>query len=837
MPTIFWEGKNMNHIGKRILSFGLTAVMLTSVLPVAFSASAASASDTGTEGVSQIHESSGGNHTSTAENMSGADFADYVGIANDCEIIDFSELSEDEIITSVEDYLEFSGNDAPGAGAASQALPAECDNSTNENSIYCPPIGDQGMVSACGTWSASYYNYTYTANRAKGIPTTENNIYSPIWTYNFGNSGYVEGGVNSPVVYNIIRIMGALTVEDVPATNSIDPLQLIFDWHAENGLWKKALRNRLTSYGFFTPESYVEGYYPGFNTPVAPTGTPVTSADDSDLAAMKTAISNGEVLNFNSFVFGWDQTKIKRASGVDNRFVGESIIRGCKKRDGYHAMVIVGYNDNIWTDINDNNKVDSGEMGAFKIANSWSTIYGNKGFCWIAYDALNKVSSVSGAPSYIYRQPCIDTVSAIKVDPIKYESGVYLKYVLNSAERANTHVYVTARKKSDRSQAITKLVPPYNLEGAINPIDIVEDFSYRGTSTAADGEMYYDLNNLIPDIDRTKINDYDWQVNIYDTTDNDKPLTIKEVKIIDDSTSGEYDMLGGRTYTINGSEKVFYTSEVSFPFSAEVKVSPSEIHTLEEVRISALTKGGTAPFKYQFELEKDGKKTMLESFSNNFECFKRLNADGDCTIIATVKDSKGVTTVARKPITVKKTEITALTPDKATADKGETIVFTPQVSNLAPSFDFSNFRYTVTKDGVSKQYYAKMDNTLEWTPEEDGNYTITCDIMVRDDLVASKTVDYTVKDNSITIYYKGYSNPNIHYQVGSGSWTNVPGVAMTATNEVSGYTHKYTINLGNATYANVCFNNGNGNWDSNNGSNYRFEKGTYKYPNSNITRV
>ena len=58
---------------------------------------------------------------------------------------------------------------------------------------------------------------------------------------------------------------------------------------------------------------------------------------------------------------------------------------------------------------------------------------------------------------------------------------------------------------------------------------------------------------------------------------------------------------------------------------------------------------------------------------------------------------------------------------------------------------------------------------------------------------------------------------------------------MTATNEVSGYTHKYTINLGNATYANVCFNNGSS-WDSNNGSNYRFEKGTYKYSNGTITK-
>ncbi len=57
----------MHHIGKRILGFGLTAAMLASVLPGTIVASAASASDIGTEGVSQLLESSGGNHTSTAE--------------------------------------------------------------------------------------------------------------------------------------------------------------------------------------------------------------------------------------------------------------------------------------------------------------------------------------------------------------------------------------------------------------------------------------------------------------------------------------------------------------------------------------------------------------------------------------------------------------------------------------------------------------------------------------------------------------------------------------------------------------------------------------------------
>ncbi len=57
-------------------------------------------------------------------------------------------------------------------------------------------------------------------------------------------------------------------------------------------------------------------------------------------------------------------------------------------------MTIVGYNDNIWIDINSNGKVDDGEKGAFKIANSHGPDYANNGFVWMAYDALNKKSSV-----------------------------------------------------------------------------------------------------------------------------------------------------------------------------------------------------------------------------------------------------------------------------------------------------------------------------------------------------------------------------------------------------------------------------------------------------------
>ena len=34
-------------------------------------------------------------------------------------------------------------------------------------------------------------------------------------------------------------------------------------------------------------------------------------------------------------------------------------------------MTIVGYDDDIWYDINEDGKVQEGEKGAFKVANSW----------------------------------------------------------------------------------------------------------------------------------------------------------------------------------------------------------------------------------------------------------------------------------------------------------------------------------------------------------------------------------------------------------------------------------------------------------------------------------
>ncbi|HEX3075995.1 MAG TPA: carbohydrate binding domain-containing protein [Lachnospiraceae bacterium] len=89
--------------------------------------------------------------------------------------------------------------------------------------------------------------------------------------------------------------------------------------------------------------------------------------------------------------------------------------------------------------------------------------------------------------------------------------------------------------------------------------------------------------------------------------------------------------------------------------------------------------------------------------------------------------------------------------------------------------------------------------------------------------------------SSITVYYNtGWTTANMHYQIGTGAWTSVPGVAMSNSN-VSGY-KVATIDLGSETNFTACFNNGSGSWDNNNGGNYKFTTpGTYTVKNGVIT--
>jgi hypothetical protein len=134
-----------------------------------------------------------------------------------------------------------------------------------------------------------------------------------------------------------------------------------------------------------------------------------------------------------------------------------------------------------------------------------------------------------------------------------------------------------------------------------------------------------------------------------------------------------------------------------------------------------------------------------------------------------------------------------------------------------------NFEYTLDAGDAKTLTVCFYSGGTPWDNNNGANYTID---LTKGNLFGIK--DRTVKvlsenpeDNIVTIYYNtGWVTPNIHYQVGNGAWTPVPGVRMVATNEQSGYTYKYVIQLGDEDKISVCFNNGNNSWDNNRNANY-----------------
>ena len=167
---------------------------------------------------------------------------------------------------------------------------------------------------------------------------------------------------------------------------------------------------------------------------------------------------------------------------------------------------------------------------------------------------------------------------------------------------------------------------------------------------------------------------------------------------------------------------------------------------------------------------------------------------------------------------------------------GSLVEFSANVKNNTENI---KYKYSIKdKDGnlVKLQDYSS-NSSLKWTPETLGQYTIVLE--VQDSVgVASKEIKYIVKDDNTiaTIYYEGYDSPYIHYCI-NGKWTPVPGVAMEKSNDVAGYSYKAKIDLGDAEEMKVCFNDGNGKWDSNSPEHYIFGAGYYTFSNGKITEI
>lgn len=138
-----------------------------------------------------------------------------------------------------------------------------------------------------------------------------------------------------------------------------------------------------------------------------------------------------------------------------------------------------------------------------------------------------------------------------------------------------------------------------------------------------------------------------------------------------------------------------------------------------------------------------------------------------------------------------------------------------------------------------------------WDNNAGGNYDLgSGNITVKDGVVAHSdpcdsgsgndpdpSPDPTDGANTASVYYStttvGWTTTNLHYQPAGGSWTTVPGVGMEPA--CTGWVKK-TVGLGTATSMKAAFNNGNGVWDNNNGSDYAIPAGVSTVKNQAVVK-
>lgn len=445
-------------------------------------------------------------------------------------------------------------------------LPDVVDLSTDE---YFPPIKSQGDQGSCVAWSQAYYQFTHEMNKALGRKTTEDTLFSPSFVYNMSNYGEDTGCFPKTAYENMKRI-GVTPWSTIPYNKEVHN-----DWFAEEKLWQEAAQYRIADYKIL----------PNFRLG---SGKHVEHPDDPDLAQIKTLLSEGHVLSFGAYMYRWKENTLKKnpACPENDKYAGELVVVATSPDIGTgqgHRMTLVGYNDNIWVDINNNNSVDKGEMGAFKVANSFNTWWKNDGFIWMAYDNINLTTSVEGGLPYRTMSGVVD-VTKITVLPYNSDADIYIRYTLNTCDRQNLTVKIKAEKDGETFET---LAGPYHEAPYAKNI-----YSFDGTTNSNDGTMIFMLSNVVPGITSETLGDYKWSIEFEDKKADSKVLTVKNAEVVDLSTQRAVKAQGNFGYTLDGSSRVMTFPEIPDYIPPVTTTAPETTATTAPISTSEVT---TAP--------------------------------------------------------------------------------------------------------------------------------------------------------------------------------------------------------------------------------------------------
>lgn len=495
--------------------------------------------------------------------------------------------------TAVEEEVDYGG-----------ALPTSVDNSTLP---AFPAIGSQSLGSCVG-WAMGYYQFSHNTGLAMGWnnKTTSSKRCSPKFVYNMINDGLDNGSYFSDA-FGLLQKHGCIPNDNFPEDGDYRA------WNTNPDLWRGALSYRTNTVQYVNNVDTATG-----------------------LEQMKQLLNNGYVLTYGTYIDSWQYTTIKAdPAAATNPLAGQAVLLYMNGSSGGHAMTVVGYDDTAWTDINSNSVVDNGELGVFKVANSWGTNWKNKGYIYVPYDALKAVSGVSGGPS-AGRKPAFMSNMVYHL-PVKASGGVaytpklLAKFTINHALR--NQMSLKFGSATSTSTAPSSTITPFAMMN-------------KGGGHAFNGTVVMDVTDL-PVASST---DKSFYLTVTDNASG-SAATVSSFEIIDvvNTTQSAADLTTALTADA-GSKTIRVNFATAIPNTAPI------------ARISVSETSGIAPLTTNFDAsasyDNDGTiATYTWAFGDGTSATgayvsKTYSRAGTYTATVTVKDNDGATSSASKTIVV-----------------------------------------------------------------------------------------------------------------------------------------------------------------------------------------